>query len=47
MKMHTAEFPLQGSFARQFAQDWVNAWNSHDLDSILTHYQPQAPERAS
>ncbi len=30
--------PLQGSFARQFAQDWVNAWNSHDLDLIMAHY---------
>jgi predicted ester cyclase len=24
--------------ARQFAQQWVLAWNSHDLDSILAHY---------
>jgi hypothetical protein len=21
-----------------FAQDWVQAWNSHDLDAILSHY---------
>jgi hypothetical protein len=24
--------------ARQFAQNWVLAWNSHDLDAILSHY---------
>jgi hypothetical protein len=30
--------PLKASFAGEFAQDWVDAWNSHDLDRILTHY---------
>jgi predicted ester cyclase len=24
--------------AWELANDWVGAWNSHDLDSILTHY---------
>jgi hypothetical protein len=24
--------------ARQFAQNWVLAWNSHDLDAIMAHY---------
>lgn len=24
--------------ARQFARDWVDSWNSRDLDRILTHY---------
>ena len=24
--------------ARDFAQHWLQAWNSHDLDSILSHY---------
>ena len=23
---------------RDFAHHWVEAWNSHDLDSILSHY---------
>ena len=23
---------------RQFADDWVRAWNSHDLDTIMSHY---------
>jgi ketosteroid isomerase-like protein len=26
--------------ARQFAKDWVLAWNSHDLDAIIAHYGP-------
>ncbi len=24
--------------ARQFADHWIEAWNSHDLDAILSHY---------
>ncbi|PYV62750.1 MAG: nuclear transport factor 2 family protein [Acidobacteria bacterium] len=24
--------------ARSFAADWIEAWNSHDLDRIMTHY---------
>jgi predicted ester cyclase len=28
--------------ARQFARDWIDAWNSHDLDAILSHYAPDA-----
>ncbi|HZZ38399.1 MAG TPA: nuclear transport factor 2 family protein [Acidobacteriaceae bacterium] len=30
--------PLQPAFARAFAQDWIEAWNTHDLDRILAHY---------
>jgi ketosteroid isomerase-like protein len=22
----------------EFATDWINSWNSHDLENILTHY---------
>ena len=36
--MENAILPLLGSFARQFAQEWVDGWNSHDLDRILVHY---------
>jgi ketosteroid isomerase-like protein len=39
--MEDAILPLQASFAREFAQDWVDAWNSHDLERILTHYDDQ------
>jgi len=24
--------------AQKFGQEWVNSWNSHDLDRILSHY---------
>lgn len=26
--------------AKQFAANWIAAWNSHNLDSILSHYSP-------
>lgn len=25
-------------FADRFAAEWIEAWNSHDLDRILSHY---------
>lgn len=24
--------------ARQFAEHWINAWNDHDPESVLSHY---------
>jgi ketosteroid isomerase-like protein len=24
--------------ARQFAHSWILAWNSHDLDAVMSHY---------
>jgi hypothetical protein len=39
--MGDAILPLQALFAREFAQDWVDAWNSHDLERILTHYDDE------
>ncbi|KAA5536716.1 nuclear transport factor 2 family protein [Taibaiella lutea] len=24
--------------AKQFAEEWISSWNSHDLDVILSHY---------
>ncbi len=29
---------LTDTQARQFADQWIAAWNSHDLDAILSHY---------
>lgn len=29
---------LERSWALSFAQDWLSAWNSHDLEKILEHY---------
>lgn len=26
---------------REFASDWINAWNSHNLESIMSHYNEQ------
>ena len=26
------------AFAEQFAAEWIDAWNSHDLDRVLAHY---------
>lgn len=30
------------SEATRFAHDWVEAWNSHDLERILSHYADDA-----
>lgn len=30
---------MTGDEARGFANDWVAAWNAHDLDLIMTHYE--------
>jgi len=32
---------LTESQVRQFAGDWLRAWNSHDLDAIMSHYAPE------
>lgn len=29
---------LDKAFADHFAADWIDAWNTHDLDRILSHY---------
>jgi ketosteroid isomerase-like protein len=29
---------MDNDFAQQFASDWLDAWNDHDLDSILGHF---------
>ena len=26
-------------FAKQFAHEWVSAWNAHDLNAVLLHYE--------
>jgi predicted ester cyclase len=36
--MEIFSFPIQATFARAFAQEWVDSWNSRDLDRILSHY---------
>ena len=29
---------MTNDFAKRFAAEWIEAWNSHDLDKILSHY---------
>ncbi len=29
---------MDKSFAENFATDWVDSWNTHDLNRILSHY---------
>jgi ketosteroid isomerase-like protein len=29
---------IERIWAERFARDWIEAWNRHDLDAILTHY---------
>jgi len=29
---------IDGDWARAFARDWIEAWNSHDMERILSHY---------
>jgi ketosteroid isomerase-like protein len=29
---------IDATFAREFAVDWIDSWNSHDLERILSHY---------
>lgn len=25
-------------YAKQFAREWIEAWNNHDLEQVLAHY---------
>src|SRR5215467_11570717 len=29
---------MDSAFAKRFATEWIAAWNSHDLDRVLSHY---------
>jgi ketosteroid isomerase-like protein len=29
---------MDKALAEQFAADWIDSWNAHDLDRILSHY---------
>lgn len=30
--------PVNADFAARFAQEWLDAWNAHDLPRVLSHY---------
>ena len=32
---------LSETEVRQFADGWIRAWNSHDLDAVMSHYAPE------
>ena len=34
---------LSKTEALQFAHGWVRAWNSHDLDAVMSHYRQIVP----
>jgi hypothetical protein len=38
--------PLQADFVHAFAAEWIAAWNSHDLEVILTHYEEDVELRS-
>jgi hypothetical protein len=29
---------IEQEFAQEFAREWIDAWNAHDLERILAHY---------
>jgi len=29
---------MKPEFANKFSNEWIEAWNEHDLDKIMTHY---------
>lgn len=29
---------MDNEFAKQFAREWIEAWNSHDLERVFAHY---------
>ena len=29
---------MNNTFAKHFSNDWIDSWNSHDLQRILSHY---------
>jgi hypothetical protein len=31
-------FMIDLAWAHEFAREWIESWNSHDLDRILSHY---------
>jgi ketosteroid isomerase-like protein len=35
------EFIMTNEEAQAFADEWIAAWNSHDLDRVLSHYAPE------
>ncbi|HET19417.1 MAG TPA: nuclear transport factor 2 family protein [Chromatiales bacterium] len=30
---------MDAQFVQEFAKEWIAAWNAHDLDRVLAHYE--------
>ena len=30
---------MDHEIARRFAEDWLDAWNAHDVDAVLSHFR--------
>jgi len=37
----TVPMLITESFAKHFAQDWIESWNAHDLSRVLAHYDDE------
>lgn len=37
---------IDETFARSFATEWIEAWNAHDLDRVLSHYADDCEMRS-
>ncbi len=37
-KSSTSNSGVNKEFALEFANDWIESWNAHDLEKILSHY---------
>jgi ketosteroid isomerase-like protein len=35
------ELIMTSKEAQAFADEWIAAWNSHDLERVLSHYAPE------
>jgi hypothetical protein len=38
LKRYAVKNMITEEIANRFAQNWIDSWNSHDLDRIMTHY---------
>jgi hypothetical protein len=32
---------MESDFAQRFASEWLDAWNAHDLEAILSHFSDE------
>lgn len=39
MDRYITSLELSGEFVAAFEHEWIEAWNAHDIDRILSHYR--------